>query len=207
MEQIELIALLLGAAWASGINLYAAILVLGLLGGSGQVTLPPDLAVLSHPLVLSAAALMYAVEFFADKTPGVDSAWDAVHTFIRIPAGALLALAAVGDVNPAYELAAVLLGGFVAGGAHATKAGTRLMLNASPEPVSNWTASILEDLAVVGALLAAIHNPALLLGLLLTFFLVAAWLLPRIARALAAFYRAVFRRGDSATDAVQPSPS
>ena len=133
METIDTIALMLGAAWASGINLYAAVLVLGWLGGSGHVDLPPDLQVLSNPLVMLAAGGMYAVEFFADKVPGVDTGWDALHTFIRIPAGALMAAGAAQglDVGPAAELAALLVGGGIAATSHATKAGSPPRLNRS----------------------------------------------------------------------------
>ena len=149
METIDTIALMLGAAWASGINLYAAILVLGWLGGSGHIDLPPDLQVLSNPLVMLAAGGMYAVEFFADKVPGVDTGWDALHTFIRIPAGAVLAAGSVGEVGTGAQLAAGLVGGTLATGSHATKAGSRVLINTSPEPVSNWFASVGEDIAVI----------------------------------------------------------
>ena len=106
MGIVETIALTMGVAWASGINLYAAVAVLGILGATGNMILPQDLEVLSDPLVIGAACFMYFVEFFADKTPGVDSGWDAIHTFIRIPAGAVLAAAAVGQMDPAVVLAA-----------------------------------------------------------------------------------------------------
>lgn len=184
MGPIQTIALALGVAWASGINLYAAVFTLGYLGMSGHIQLPPDLQLLSDPLVLTAAGLMYAVEFFADKTPGVDSGWDVVHTFIRIPAGAVLAAGAVGEVSPAAQFAAVLVGGALASASHATKAGSRVLINTSPEPVSNWTASITEDVAVIGGLWVALHNPWLFLGLLLAVVVLMIWLLPRIWRGL-----------------------
>ena len=142
----QVIALTMGAAWASGINLYAAILVLGLMGATGNMTLPADLQILANPLVIGAAGLMYLVEFVADKVPGVDSGWDTVHTFIRIPAGAMLAAGAVGEVNPALTLAAIVVGGGLAAATHTTKAGSRVMINTSPEPVTNWAASLTEDL-------------------------------------------------------------
>lgn len=182
METIQAISLLLGASWAAGINLYAAVLVLGYLNGAGHVDLPPDLQVLSDPLVMFAAGAMYMVEFFADKTPGVDTGWDAIHTFIRIPAGALIAagMSPALTVSPAGELAALLVGGGLAATSHAAKAGTRVLINTSPEPFSNWAASITEDIAVVAGLWTALNNPALFLGLLVLFLLLAAWLLPRI---------------------------
>ncbi len=183
-ELLRTLALTLGVGWASGINLYAALLVLGIAGSTGDLALPPDLQVLANPLVIGAAGLMYAVEFFADKTPGVDSGWDALHTFIRLPAGALLAAGAVGEVTPALQIAAGILGGGLAATSHATKAGTRLLINTSPEPFSNWTASIAEDVAVFGGMWAALNYPLLFVGLLILFIALVAWLLPKIMRAL-----------------------
>ncbi len=180
----QTIALTMGVAWASGINLYAAIFMLGYLGATGNMDLPPDLQVLSNPLVLFASGFMYCVEFFADKTPGVDSAWDAVHTFIRIPAGALLAAGAVGDVNQAVQLAAGILGGTLAAGTHTLKAGTRILINTSPEPFSNWTASIAEDVMVFGGLWVALHHPVLYIALLVLFIILMIWLLPKLWRAI-----------------------
>ncbi len=195
METLEIISLTLGVAWASGINLYAAVLVLGYFGSTGDITLPPDLQLLTNPVVMLAAGFMYCVEFFADKTPGVDTGWDVIHTFIRIPAGALLAagMAEGLEVGPAAEFAAFLVGGGVAAASHATKAGTRALINTSPEPVTNWAASITEDIAVVGALWAALNHPWLFLALLLVFMVVVAWLLPKIWRALKRVFRAMGR--------------
>ncbi len=186
IDTIQTISMTLGAAWASGINLYAAVLTLGFLAASGQMTLPPDLAFLSNPLVMFAAGLMYTVEFFADKTPGVDTGWDVLHTFIRIPAGAALAagMAQGLDIGQSAEFAAMLVGGGLAATSHATKAGTRVMINTSPEPMSNWTASISEDIAVIGGLWAALHYPWLFVAGLVVFLLLVAWLLPKLWRAL-----------------------
>ena len=180
METVQIIALTMGVAWASGINLYAAIFMLGYLGSTGHIVLPPDLQVLTDPLVMFAAGLMYCVEFFADKTPGVDSAWDAVHTFIRIPAGAELAMGAVGETSPAVELAAFLLGGTLAASTHATKAGARILINTSPEPVSNWVASIGEDVIVVLGLWTALNHPLIFLIALAIFIALMIWLLPKL---------------------------
>ena len=196
MDTVHIIALTMGVAWASGINLYAAIFMLGFLGSTGHIVLPPDLQVLTDPLVMFAAGLMYCVEFFADKTPGVDSAWDTVHTFIRIPAGAVLAMGAVGDVSPAVELAAFILGGTLAAGTHATKTGTRILINTSPEPVSNWTASISEDLAVIAGLWAALNYPWLFIIAMVVFIIIMIWLLPRLWRAIKGVFiyiRDIFR--------------
>lgn len=177
---IKTIALTMGVAWASGINLYAAILVLGLLGSTGNITLPPDLMILTDPLIITAAGVMYVAEFFADKIPGVDTGWDTIHTFIRIPLGALLAAAAVGEVNPAVAIAAALLGGGLTASTHATKSGVRVLINTSPEPVTNWLASLAEDIAVVGGLWAALHYPVLFVIFLACFIILLIWLLPRI---------------------------
>lgn len=183
-ELTRTIAIALGAGWASGLNLYAAILVLGLLGVTGNMVLPENLELLTNPLVIGAAAVMYLVEFFADKIPTVDSGWDAVHTFIRIPAGAMLAAGAVGEVNPAIAVAAGILGGGLAAGSHALKAGSRTLINTSPEPFTNWTASVVEDMVVIGGLWTALNYPWLFLGLLLVFVILLIWLLPKLWRGI-----------------------
>jgi hypothetical protein len=195
MEAVQAISLMMGTAWASGINLYATILVLGWMGSTGQVDLPPALQVLTDPSVMFAAGVMYCVEFFADKTPGVDTGWDTIHTFIRIPAGAIMAAGAAQglDIGPAAELVAGLLGGALATTSHATKAGTRVLINTSPEPVTNWIASITEDVVVIGGLWASLHHPWLFLAALLVFLVVVAWLLPKIWRALKRIAHAVGR--------------
>ncbi len=181
---------MLGVGWASGINLYAAVLVLGWLGSSGQVDLPAGLSLVSEPSVMLAAGFMYVVEFFADKIPGLDSLWDLLHTFIRIPAGALLAAGAAQglDIGPSAELVGLLTGGSLAAASHATKAGSRALINTSPEPVSNWTASVSEDVAVVGGLWTALNYPWLFIVLLILFLALAIWLLPKIWRALKAIW-------------------
>jgi len=193
MEAIEAISIMMGAAWASGINLYATILVLGWMGNSGQMDLPPDLQLLAEPSVMLAAGGMYCIEFFADKIPGVDSGWDAIHTFIRIPAGAMLAAGASQglDMGAATELVAMLLGGGLAAASHTTKAGSRLLINMSPEPVTNWTASVVEDVAVVGGLWAALNHPIWFLIALAIFIALVIWLLPKIWRALKRAFKAI----------------
>ncbi|MCM8918475.1 MAG: DUF4126 domain-containing protein [Candidatus Thiodiazotropha sp.] len=212
METIDTLALTLGAGWAAGINLYAAILVLGYLGLTGHVVLPPGLEVLSDPLVMGIAGVMYFIEFFADKIPGVDSGWDALHTFVRIPAGALLAAGAASglEVNQAAELAAALVGGTMAAGSHFTKAGSRLMINTSPEPVTNWTASIAEDLAVIGGLWAALNYPVPFIIMLVIFAGIVIWLLPKIWRALKSLFRrigALFGKEPDVNDSVSKTDS
>ena len=183
MDPIASLVLLLAVSWACGLNLYATVLTLGLLDANGLITLPPGLAFLADPTVLSLAGFLYCVEFLADKTPGVDSGWDALHTFIRIPAGALLAMFVVSGAPMFAALAALGLGGTMAGLSHFTKTGTRLVINGSPEPVSNWIASCSEDAIVVLGLLLAVYHPALFMLLLLAFVAVALWLLPHLWRA------------------------
>lgn len=189
MDITQTIALTMGVAWASGINLYAAILVLGYLGTTGNIDLPPDLQILTDPLVMLAAGFMYCVEFFTDKVPGVDTGWDVIHTFIRIPAGAVLAAGAVGDVGSGAQLAAGLVGGALATGSHVTKAGTRVLINTSPEPVTNWFASVGEDVSVILGLWTALYHPVLFLVLLALFILLIAWLLPKIWRGIKRVFR------------------
>lgn len=194
MEDLtQTLALALGAGWASGLNLYAAVLVLGFLGATGRMDLPEGLDLLTDPLVMFAAGFMYLVEFFADKIPGVDTAWDTLHTFVRIPAGALLAAGAVGDLGAGTELAAALLGGGMAAASHAAKSGTRVLINTSPEPFTNWAASITEDFAVVAGLLAAVNHPLVFLAVLAVFLLVLIWLLPKLWRGIKRVFGALIR--------------
>ena len=180
----QIIALTMGVAWASGINLYAAVFMLGLMASTGHIELPPGLEILADPLVLFAAGVMYLIEFFADKIPGVDNGWDTLHTFIRIPAGAILAAGAVGEVSPAATLAAGLVGGAVTATVHVAKAGGRVLVNTSPEPVSNWLVSLGEDLTVIAGLWTALHYPLAFLLALALFLALVAWALPRIWRGL-----------------------
>lgn len=184
MGIVETIALSMGLGWASGLNLYATLFMLGVLQRSGGIELPTELLVVADPWVMAAAGFMYCVEFFADKFPGVDTGWDAIHTFIRIPAGAILAAEAVGPVSPEIALAAGLVGGGLAAGSHTLKASSRLAINTSPEPVTNWTASLAEDALVVGGLWTALHYPLVFLLALLVFVSIAIWLLPRIWQGL-----------------------
>ena len=184
MDTIQYIALSMGVAWASGINLYAAVFMLGYLGTTGNIDLPPELMVVTDPLVMTAAGIMYCVEFFADKTPGVDTAWDSLHTFIRIPLGAVLAMSAVGDTTPAVELAAFLMGGSLTAATHATKAGGRVIINSSPEPVSNWFASLGEDFLVVAGIWTALNHPWVFVVFLVLFIVLMVWLLPKIWRGI-----------------------
>lgn len=203
-QTISLIALTMGVGWASGINLYATIFMLGMLNNMGHIALPEELQVVSDPLVLMAAGFMYFVEFFADKIPGVDTGWDGLHTFIRIPAGAVLAAGAVGDMSVPVELAAALVGGTLAAGSHAAKAGSRVLINTSPEPVTNWTASISEDLLVLGGLWAALNHPVWFLVGLVVFIILLIWLLPKLWRGIKKVFRFIAGLFGGGKDKEQP---
>lgn len=208
MDPVSAIALTLGAGWASGINLYAAILTMGIAGMTGMVTLPESMQIVQHPLVIGAAGFMYFVNFFTDKVPGVDSVSDVLHTFIRIPVGAFLAFAAAKgiQVDPALQMALGLIGGTLAATSHATKTGSRALINTSPEPFSNWAASIGEDVAVIGGLWLALQHPWLFLGILAVIVALTIWLLPKIFRLIVKLFRkiAAWFRGEKPE---QPPPA
>ncbi len=161
-QLISTIAIAMGASWVSGINLYAAVATLGLLGRFAHLQLPGELQVLTTWWVIAVALVLYVIEFVADKVPYVDSTWDVIHTFIRIPAGAVLAASAFGDFDRSIQVIALLLGGGLALSSHGTKAATRAMLNVSPEPVSNWIASIAEDVVAVLSVIASVFVPVLI---------------------------------------------
>jgi hypothetical protein len=190
LDLLRIAAIFSLVAWASGLRLYLVAFALGLAGYNGWVELPEGLRVLQHPYVIGAAGLMLFLEFFADKVPWIDSAWDQVHTFIRIPAGALLAAGATGDTVSAMTIAAGILGGTITAGTHFAKTGGRLALNTSPEPFTNWAASLTEDAAVVGATWLAFAHPIVFLALFAIFIALLAWLLPKLWR----FVASVFRR-------------
>ena len=182
MGTIEALSLAMGTSWSSGINFYATVAALGIANRLEMIQLPQNLEVLSHPGVIAIACIMYFIEFFADKVPYLDTGWDALHTFIRVPAGAILAARSLGDLNPALELMALLAGGSIALIAHSTKATVRLAINASPEPFSNWAASITEDLTVFGSLWLMFNHPIVMIILVLVFLALVAWLVPKIYR-------------------------
>ena len=184
LDTWQLVTIAAALGFASGLRLYAVLFVVGAAGWLGWVDLPPGLAVLAHPLVLAASGFMCLVEFFADKIPAVDSLWDAVHTLIRIPAGAALAASVFGDSSSATMLAAAILGGTLAAGSHFTKAGSRVLINTSPEPFSNWATSLTEDVAVGGLLWLAFAHPAVALAVLALLVALVIWLLPRVWRTI-----------------------
>jgi hypothetical protein len=179
---IEALSLAMGTAWTSGINLYATAAALGLAGRFEMIQLPQSLEVLTNPIVIAVACIMYAIEFFADKIPFVDNGWDVLHTFIRVPAGAILAARSLGDMSPALETAALLAGGSIALAAHGTKATSRLAINSSPEPFSNWTASLVEDVAVLGGIWIIFNHPWLMLALVCVFLALMIWIVPKMFR-------------------------
>lgn len=180
MDALETIALSAGLAWASGLRLYLVVFLAGLLGSLGYLHLPDSLQVLQHPLVLAVSGLLALTELVADKVPAFDSLWDGLQTFIRIPAGALLAALALGDADPAWMVAAGLAGGTITAGTHFAKAGSRLAINASPEPFSNWLASFGEEGLVLGGLWAMLASPGLFLAMLAVFLLLAGFLLVKL---------------------------
>jgi hypothetical protein len=185
MNVIETLSLALGAAWTSGINLYATVAVIGLLQRYELVgRLPGGLEALDNWWVIGVALGLYAVEFVADKVPYVDTVWDAVHTFVRVPAGAALALAATSDLDPSLRAVALLLGGGLALSTHGTKATVRAAANTSPEPVTNWALSLVEDVLAVGAVVLAVFHPLAILAVIVIFLLLLAWILPKVVRAL-----------------------
>ncbi|HSC77124.1 MAG TPA: DUF4126 domain-containing protein [Candidatus Acidoferrales bacterium] len=190
MGALQTLGFILGAAFASGLNLYATVAVLGLLHRFDVIQLPASLQVLAHPVVLGLAIGLYLVEFIADKVPYVDNIWDVVHTFIRPPAAGLLAYTASGDVPEVWKLSAALLAGTVALASHGTKASTRAAVNASPEPFSNWFLSLTEDAIAVTLVLFAVSHPLLTLGIVLVLLALSVYLLVKFF----GYLRRAFRR-------------
>ena len=188
------LAIALGAGWAAGLNTYAVVLVLGIAQLLGLATLPHDLQVLGSPWVLAAAALLFALNFLADKIPYVDSLNDMLHTFVRVPAGALLAFGAADQTTPEIAVIAALLGGTLAAGTHIAKTGSRALINTSPEPFSNIAASITTDALVIAGLVLAITHPITFLCLLALFVAGLIWLLPKLVRLALLPFRRLMRR-------------
>lgn len=189
VETLSATALAGGLSWASGLRLYMTLFMAGALARAGWLELPSALQVLESPWVLGVTGVLLVVEFLADKIPGVDSAWDAIQTFIRIPAGAILSVAALGQMDPAWTTIAALLGGTLAASAHFTKAGSRALINTSPEPFSNWAASFSEEAVVAAGLWAAFFHPWLWFVLLALFLMLTIWLLPKLWRGMRWLFR------------------
>jgi len=181
----------MGSAWLSGFNLYATVLTLGLLQRFHLAQLPGDLTFVSNWWVIGVAAVLYLVEFLADKIPVLDSIWDAIHTFIRVPAGAVLAASAFAHFDPSVRAVAVLAGGTLALGSHGTKATVRMAANASPEPFSNIFLSLVEDIFTIGLAAVAAFHPVTILVIILVFLLLLAWLGPKILRAIRGMLRQI----------------
>jgi uncharacterized membrane protein len=180
MDMAQTIALSAGLAWASGLRLYLVVFLAGALSYFGYLQLPATLSILHNPLVIGTAGILAFAELIADKIPAFDSLWDSFQTFIRIPAGALLAAFALGDVDPSWMVAAGLIGGTITAGTHFAKAGSRLAINTSPEPFSNWLASFGEEGMVLGGLWTMLASPLVFLGLLVAFLLLAGFVLYRL---------------------------
>lgn len=198
MDLVQTVALSAGLAWASGLRLYLVLFLTGVLAHLGYLHLPESLLVLTHPLVMAASGGMALAELVADKVPAFDSLWDSFQTFVRIPAGALLAAFALGDVDPAWMVAAGLLGGTITAGTHFAKAGSRLAINASPEPFSNWLASFGEEGMLLGGVWAMLASPVLFLILLAVFMIVAVLAIRFSYRLLAGLFRHLSRSGNRA---------
>ena len=203
MEHLQALALAAGLAWASGVRMYAAIFIVGLIGRLGYVHLPEHLQLLEHDGVLVASGLMLFAEFLADKVPGFDSAWDSIHTFIRIPIGAMLAWGAMSDAGSDAQMVAAILGGAITGGTHLAKMSARAAINTSPEPFSNWTASFGEEGVVLGGLWLVFHHPLAFIVLLVLFLAFVAWLVPKLFRFLRGILRKLSGRREPQTALVE----
>lgn len=190
MSPLQTLGFALGTSFASGLNLYATVAAAGLFQRFGVVDLPPSLAILSHPVIIGIALALFVIEFVADKVPLVDSAWDAVHTFIRPPAAMILAWASFGDVSEVWKLGAALLAGSVALTSHGAKASARAAANTSPEPVSNWVLSVGEDAIAVFLAWFAAEHPVLTAGLVVVLVIISAFVIWKL---LGFFRRSVNR--------------
>ena len=182
MELISNLALAGGLSWASGLRLYITVFAVGMMNKFGYIQLPATLDILSNPIVIAVAGLLAVIEFLADKIPYVDTMWDSIQTFIRIPAGALLAMGAINTSDPVIATIAALLGASLAGATHATKAGSRALINTSPEPVSNIAASFGEESALITGGWLMFAHPAVFIGILCGFIVLLFWLLPKVWR-------------------------
>ena len=205
MSPLETLGFALGTSFASGLNVYATVAAAGIMQRLGLVALPESLQVLSHPLVMGVAVILFVVEFIADKIPYVDSAWDAAHTFIRPPAAAVLSYSAFGNVPEEWKLGAALLAGSVALTSHGAKASTRAAANTSPEPVSNWVLSLFEDGLAVFLVWMAAEHPYWTAGLVVILIVLAVLLIRKLWK----FSRALvdrLRRGQLTEPRPNPSP-
>ncbi|MCS6807527.1 MAG: DUF4126 domain-containing protein [Bacteroidota bacterium] len=177
---VHTMAMAMGSAWLSGINVYATVATLGLLGRYAYVQLPGTLDALTNWWVIGIAGVMYCIECVADKIPAVDTAWDAVHTFIRVPAGAVLAASSVASIDPTLQLIAFVLGGGLALTSHSTKATARAAMNTSPEPITNIAASTAEDILAVGGTVLAVLYPVAILVLVIAGVIASCVIIPKM---------------------------
>jgi hypothetical protein len=208
MDWFSTLSLALGSAWTSGINLYATVTVLGVLQKFGLAKLPGGLDVLDNWWIIGVAGFLYAIEFFADKIPYVDSVWDVVHTFIRVPAGAIVAYAATNQMDESVGVIATLLGGGLAFSSHGTKAAVRAGANLSPEPVSNWILSLVEDVIAFVGVILAVFAPVLIAIVLIIFVIFFLWFAPKVFRAVRRIFsaiRAIFA-GESFKEVARKAP-
>ena len=189
MDALSNIGLLLGSSWATGVNMYLTIAGLGIADRVGFVDLPGNMDAISHPLIIGAAILMFAVEFFADKIPVVDSAWDSIHTFIRPVGGAMMGYMAMAEMGPVAQIPVALLTGAVAADSHLTKATTRVAINTSPEPITNSVASVTEDGLVIGVLYLIAKHPIIAGISVIAFIIFSVWFLKIMFR----FVKKVFK--------------
>lgn len=201
LQMLQSVALAGLLAWASGVRLYLVMFAVGMAGRYGYIDLPSGLRILENIWVIGAAALMLAMEFLVDKVPGLDSVWDFLHTFVRIPAGAFLAAGATSDQLPALTLAAGLIGGSITAGTHFAKSATRATVNASPEPFSNWGLSFSEDAMVIGGTWLAFNHPFAFIVALVLFLVLAVWVLFLLRRVLRTLWDSARRKL-----AAQPRP-
>ncbi|WP_120498919.1 DUF4126 domain-containing protein [Kiloniella sp. EL199] len=200
MSLFEIVILAMGVAWAGGINLYVTLAILGILGASGQLDLPETIMIVEHPAVIVIAVVLYVIEFIADKIPAVDSVWDGLHTFIRIPAGAMMAAGIMGDVSTEAQALAFVGGGGLATISHSMKAGTRAILNTSPEPFTNIAASLGEDILVIAGLAMALLSPTVFAAFLALFLILAIWIVPKIFRGIRKVFGFICGKTDAEKD-------
>lgn len=191
MDWFSTLSLALGTAWTSGINLYATVAVLGGLQKLAGIELPGGLNVLDNWAIIGVAGGLYIVEFFADKIPYVDTVWDVLHTFIRVPAGVVVAYAATNELDSSISIPAALIGGGLTLASHGTKSALRVGANLSPEPVSNWSLSIVEDIIAFAGTFLAVFAPLIIFGVLVIFVAAFFWFFPKIFRAIRRMLKAI----------------
>src|SRR4030095_11134600 len=202
MDTLTQLSVLLGSSWLSGLNAYATVGFLGLFGRMGWLSLPEGLHPLSHPAVFGLALILYLVEFVADKIPAFDSFWDSIQTFVRIPAGAVLAYAALGDVSPELKILSTLIGGGMAFSAHAAKSSLRASANISPEPFSNWFLSLSQDFLVLLSIWFMFKHHYVMLSVLAVFLVLFIWMAPKIFHT----FRWMFRKFPNLFRRSRPTP-